>query len=464
MSNQITVDLDNSREIHIIGIGGAGMSAIAEVLAGKGHKVSGSDLSASEVTEKLKSRGIKVYVGHDASNISASCEIVTHSTAIPSDNSEMVEASSRDIPVLKRSEILAQITKVWKSLAVAGTHGKTTTSAMLTTALIGADMDPSYIVGGNIQALSRGAAVGQGEYLVVEADESDGTFLELDVYGQIITNVEPDHLEHYGDFTNLKKAFVRFINQAEGPKVVCLDDQGVSELIQQTDVVTYGTSENADWRIENVSSSIEGVNFQVTDQTSNKNYGLHIQQPGLHNARNATAAFVLAVLLGADPDKSVKALKEFDGVGRRFEKRGSVDGIFFVDDYAHLPTEVEAALSAAKSTKPQRLVTVFQPHRFSRTEQLWSSFGDSFTDADLLVVTGIYSSGEKPRPGITGDLISGLVMEKNPDSNVRYIEHLEDVVSFLVEELREGDLCMTLGAGDLTDVPDHVLKVLEGKN
>ncbi len=459
------VDLSAPLAIHIIGIGGAGMSAIAEVLRGSGHTVTGSDLNDSGVADRLRQAGIDVSIGHDSDNVGA-VDIVTHSTAIPSTNPEIVEAQARNLPVLRRAEILAAISRVWKTASVAGTHGKTTTSAMLTVALRGANLDPAFIVGGDLCDLGYGASVGSGEYLVVEADESDGTFVELESHSVLVTNVEPDHLEHYGGFENLRKAFIQFVCQASGPKVICVDDPGAAELVAAVrsggiEVITYGTSDEADWKISNPLPTPAGISAQIV--SGGELYELRLQQPGMHNARNAAAAFVLATTLGADPALALEALNSFGGVGRRFERRGEFGGIGIVDDYAHLPTEVEAALSAGRSLAPERLIAVFQPHRYSRTEQLWSTFGGSFTDSDVLFVTGIYPSGEAPREGITGKLVANAVLDANPEFDVRYVESLSDVTAELIDELLPGDLCMTLGAGDLTNIADDVLAGLASR-
>jgi UDP-N-acetylmuramate--alanine ligase len=456
------VDLSRPRRIHIIGVGGAGMSAIALVLAGRGHRVSGSDLSDSPVVKQLTDVGISVTVGHAAANV-GDAEFVAHSTAIPASNPEMVEAGNRGLPVLRRAEILAKLSTVWRTVAVAGTHGKTTTSAMLTAALRGAGLDPAFIVGGNLRDLDSGASVGSGDLLVVEADESDGTFVELDAHAVVVTNVEPDHLEHYGGFDALRRAFVRFVSQAPGPRVLCLDDPGAAELVQMVEpgsaLITYGIDSQADWRILDPIPTPSGVSFAVS--SPHGEVKLSLMQPGMHNARNATGALATAVELGADLGAAAAALSAFGGVGRRFERRGEAAGVRLVDDYAHLPTEVDAALAAARSLNPERLVVAFQPHRFSRTEQLWSTFGDAFSEADVLFVTGIYSSGEAPRPGITGELIARVVRDHHPDQDVRYVEALSDLPAAMLAELQPGDLCLTLGAGDLTAVPDQLLAELE---
>lgn len=462
MNNTPELDLRHPRRIHVVGLGGAGMSAIAEVLVGTGHTVSGSDLATSAPFERLAAAGVEANVGHVAGQV-GDAEFVAVSTAIPDTNPEVIEARERGIPILRRAEILTAITRAWRTVAVAGTHGKTTTSAMLTIALRGAGLDPAFIVGGDLKDLDRGAAVGSGEFLVVEADESDGTFIELAAEGVIVTNVEPDHLEHYGGFEPLRRAFVQFIEQAAGPRVVCIDDPGARELLAGLDgVTTYGLDPAATWRIIEPLPTPVGVNFDVV--RGDDRFHIALRQPGLHNARNATAALATAVALGGDGHRIADALSAFGGVGRRFEHRGSVAGVTLVDDYAHLPTEVAAALQGAASTNPRRLVAVFQPHRYSRTEQLWSTFTDAFVAADVLIVTGVYGAGEAPRPGIVGSLIADDITRAYPDADVRFIESLDDVVMELTAELGAGDLCLTLGAGDLTTIPDRVLTALHDRS
>ena len=463
------IDLRQPLRIHVVGIGGAGMSAIAEVLVGTGHTVTGSDLNDSAVVKRLIARGVDVTVGHDATNV-GDVDLVTHSTAIPADNPELVEAASRNIPVLRRADTLAQITQAWRTIAVAGTHGKTTTSAMLTAALAGAGLDPAYIVGGDLRDLDRGAAVGSGEFLVVEADESDGTFVRLTSEAINVTNVEPDHLEHYGGFEGLEQAFVQFVSQASGPRVLCIDDPGSAALASLTaefSPVTYGTSAEALWRIVDPLPTPNGVSFTLQGPLGadgeRGELEIRLGQPGMHNARNATAAIAAAISLGANPDLVAEALNGFGGVGRRFEPRGEAAGVTLIDDYAHLPTEVEAALAAARSLNPSRLVAAFQPHRYSRTEQLWSNFGHSFTEADVLFVTGIYSSGEAPRPGISSELIVKVVTDAYPDADVRHVESLDALAEAMLAELQAGDLCITLGAGDLTNVPDRLFNGLKAR-
>ncbi len=462
-------DLSSPRRIHIVGLGGSGMSAIAEILFGTGHRVSGSDMAASVVLDRLAKRGITTHVGHAAANLE-DAELVAISTAIPATNPEVVAANERGIPVLRRAELLTAITREWKTISVAGTHGKTTTSAMLAIALQRCGLDPAFIVGGDLRDLGRGAAVGSGELLVVEADESDGTFVELASDSVIVTNVEPDHLEHYGTFAVLEATFDRFLAQATGPKVVCLDDPGAAELAGRYleagavvgPLLTYGTHPDSTWRIVEPVPTPTGITFELAPRADAPGADagrqtIRLAQPGMHNARNATAAFVMAVAHGASPTAAAAGVTAFGGVGRRFEHRGERNGVHLVDDYAHLPTEVTAALAAARSLAPERLIAVFQPHRYSRTEQLHATFGDAFVDADRLIVTGIYSANEAPRPGISGSLIADRVRQSHPDAVVEYIESLDDVEDRVIELARPGDLIMTLGAGDLTTLPSRLL-------
>ncbi len=464
------LDLSHPRRIHLVGVGGSGMSAIAEILVGTGHEVTGSDLTESLPLQRLASRGLAMHVGHDPAHL-GDAEVVAISTAIPATNSEVVAAREAGLPVLRRSELLAAITSQWRTVAIAGTHGKTTTSAMLAACLLGAGLDPAYLVGGDLRDLGRGAGVGSGDILVVEADESDGTFVELAASAVIVTNVEPDHLEHYGGFAGLEQAFIRFVVQCDGPCVVCIDDPGASRLAAlggEHRIITYGTAPASAFRIVDPLPTPVGVEFTIAvseaaEFVGGRSFRVRLRQPGMHNARNATAAFAMGIALGADPEALVEALGRFGGVGRRFEDRGSAAGVRLVDDYAHLPTEVLSALSAARSLDPRRLVAVFQPHRYSRTEQLWSTFGDSFVDADILIVTGLYAAGETPRPGIGGHLIADEVRRLHPDADVRYVESLDDVLSLLGDVLRDGDLCITLGAGDLTQLPSRLLPLLEGR-
>jgi UDP-N-acetylmuramate--alanine ligase len=447
------IDLSTSQRVHVVGIGGAGMSAIATVLAAMGHKVSGSDLKDSAGLERLRSLGVAVSIGHAAEHV-GDVDALTISTAVPSTNPEVVEARRRDIPVLRRAEALASVAAVRRTVAVAGTHGKTTTSSMLALVLVEAGVRPSFIIGGEVNEIGTGAVWDDGEWFVVEADESDGTFLELGAEAVVVTNVEPDHLDHYGSYDALVDAFRRFVAEAAGPRVVCADDDLLPTF---GDVVTYGTAEDADYRMVGVASARSGVRFAV-ERRGDRLGEVMLPVPGLHNARNACGALAMGMEMGVDFHAAARALARYGGVARRFQFRGEREGVTFVDDYAHLPAEVRAALAAARDGGWRRVVVVFQPHRFSRTAALWRDFAHAFVDADLVVVTDVYAAGEAPRPGVSGKLIVDAVLGDHPEAPVAYVAARGDLVPYLRRTLRPGDVCLTLGAGDLTSLPDELLR------
>ncbi len=450
------VDLAELTAIHVVGAGGAGMNAIAAVLLSMGHSVSGSDLRESAGVNRLRSMGARIEVGHDASNI-GNASLICRSTAVPDSNVEILAALDAGRVVLSRAEILAAICSNKQTIAVAGTHGKTTTSSMLALALTAAGLEPSFIVGGDLNDIGSGAVWNdQGELFVVEADESDGTFLKVGAATAIVTNLESDHLDYFGDYDALVHAFTEFLDAVDGPRIVCIDDPGAAGLATEVGgCLTYGTAEGADYRVVGINSSRYASNFEVI-RGGERITKCDLPVPGIHNVLNATAAFATAVEMGADPDLVTTALARFAGVARRFEFRGEHQGVVYVDDYAHLPTEVSAVLAAARTGDWERIVAVFQPHRYSRTAELWREFGDSFVDADHIVLTGIYSAGESPRPGITGDLLVRAILDDHPKSSVTYLPGREQVADYLDSILRPGDLCLTMGAGDLTSVADEV--------
>jgi UDP-N-acetylmuramate--alanine ligase len=450
----MTVDLRVPQRVHVVGVGGAGMSAIATVLATMGHRVSGSDLRASPALERLRAAGIDVAVGHRADNV-GEVDVVTISTAVPATNPEVVAATEHGIPVLRRAEVLAAICATRRTVAVAGTHGKTTTSSMLALVLVEAGLHPSFIVGGELNEIGTGALWDDGEWMVVEADESDGTFLELPTEIGIVTSVEPDHLEHDGGADGLLGAFDRFIGGARSA-LVCADDAGAARLGAAHDATTYGVAEGADYRMVDVERQRASTSFGV-EHEGRRVADVRLPVPGLHNARNACAALVAGVLVGADPEAASRALARYAGVARRFQFRGERHGVTYIDDYAHLPTEVAAALDAAADGGWPRIVCVFQPHRYSRTAALWRGFADAFDAADVLVVTDVYGAGEAPRPGVTGKLVVDAVLEAHPEQRLAYLPSRADLVPYLRRVLRPGDLCLTLGAGDLTSVPAELL-------
>jgi len=454
-------DLDTPRRVHVVGAGGAGMGAIASVLQSMGHFVTGSDLKDGPVVQRLIAAGIPVAVGHLPVNI-GDAEMLAVSTAVPEHNPEVRAAREAGIPVLRRTEILPAIAAARRTIAVAGTHGKTTTSSMLSLVLVEANMHPSFIIGGDVNEIGSGAAWGDGEWLVIEADESDRTFLSLGAEIALVTNVEPDHLGTYGNDPNqLRAAFAEFASAA-AICIACIDDPGAAELAGAVGATTYGTHPDSDYRMTDILRSRSSISFTLSHADAEV-VRVDLPTPGLHNARNAAAAVVAAIKVGAPVDAAARALSRFGGVARRFEFRGEANGVVFVDDYAHLPTEISAAISAAADGDWKRVVCVFQPHRFSRTADLWRDFGGAFPQADQLVITGIYPAGETPRPGVTAKLVVDAVLDQDPRFPVAWMPRLSDTVDWLVSHLRPGDLCLTLGAGDLTGVPDVVIERIEAR-
>ncbi len=454
----MALDLSRPRRVHLVGIGGAGMAAIAVVLHRMGHTVTGSDLKGGAIVERLRAEGITVVVGHDADNLGET-ELVAISTAIPDHNPEVVAAVARDLPVARRKDILPAIAQHRRTIVVAGTHGKTTTSSMLAMALVEAGVEPSFIIGGDVNEIGSGADWASGPWMVIEGDESDQTFLALGAEIAVITNVELDHLETYdNDPAKLHAAFVTFASNAQ-QAIYCADDPGAMAVAAQVPGLTYGLAEHADYRISDLVAERSSITFSV-HHNGQQIVRVTLPTPGVHNARNAVGALVAALAAGADVDHVASGLGRFGGVARRFEFRGEVDGTVFVDDYAHLPTEVQTALAAAADGDWNRIICVFQPHRYSRTAALWQDFAGSFTNADITVITEIYASGEAPRPGITGELIVDAIRQAAPDADVRFMPRLDDVGAWLVEELGAGDLCLTLGAGDLTGLPDQIVAAM----
>jgi UDP-N-acetylmuramate--alanine ligase len=453
------VDLTPPQTIHIVGVGGAGMSAIASVLASMGHRVSGSDLKASKALERLEDQGLRVAVGHRADHIE-DATVVAVSTAIGPTNPEVVAAGERGLPVLRRAEVLTAITALRRTVAVAGTHGKTTTSSMLAVILAEAGLDPSFIIGGDVNQIGSGAVWSEGDWFVVEADESDGTFVELRTEVAVVTNVEADHHAHYGGFEPLRDAFDQFVSGAGRLAVVGIDDvEGAALAARHLAAVTVGEADGATYRIGDLRRDARGTTFDLVH--GGRVLGeVRLPVPGAHNAHNAAVAAAAALEIGAEMDAVQGALARFGGVARRFEFRGEAADVAFVDDYAHLPTEVAAAIAAGRDTDPTRLVAVFQPHRYSRIAALAPEFGRSFADADLVAVTDIYSAGEMPVPGVSGKAVVDAVVADDPARAVAYLPRREDLVGWLVARLRPGDLCLTLGAGDLTTLPDELQAAL----
>ena len=455
------VDLGSTTRVHLLGVGGAGMSAIAVVLHGLGCQVSGSDSADSPVLDRLRETGVDVFVGHDPAQISGA-ELVARSTAVGDDNPEVVAARQAGIPVYRRAEILTAITEQRSTVAVAGTHGKTTTAAMLSHVLLAVGADPSFVVGAVMADGSIGARWSHSPLFVVEADESDGTFGELNVNRAVLTSVEPDHLRRDRSVDELEAEFARFCTTVADGLVVCAGDPGAMKASDGCHRILYGNGSEADYRwrlLRRNRHSIVGEMSIRGDVVGPVN----VPMPGDHNALNATGALAMACELGVDASDAIAALDGFGGVARRFEQRGEAAGVEFIDDYAHLPTEVACSLKAASEGEWDRVVCVFQPHRYTRTSHMWSAFAHCFEAADVVIITDIYSAGESPIPGISGELIWQAVTEAHPGSNVDYVPRLDDVANRLAEMLRPRDLCLTLGAGDLAGVPDQVISMLAGR-
>jgi UDP-N-acetylmuramate--alanine ligase len=452
------VDLSRRRRIHVVGAGGAGMSAIATVLVAMGHTVSGSDQVDSAGVERLRAEGVDARIGHDAANL-GDAELVAVSTAIPPTNVEVEAARRRGVPVLRRAEILAAIAATRRTVAVSGTHGKTTTTAMLATALLGAGLDPAFVVGGDLVALGSGARWSDGGLFVVEADESDGTFTELPAEVAVVTNVEADHLDHYGTLAGIEAAFATFLAQATAATVACADDPNAARLGREAGSLLYGTAPDAHLRILHPRSGPDGVHFEL--HLDGRPLGpVHVPLPGLHNARNATAAIAAAMALGAPFEACVTALASFGGVARRFQRRGEAGGVTVVDDYAHNPGKVQALLDSAAELGWRRVVCLFQPHRYSRTADLVDAFADAFGGADAVGMMDVYGAGEAPRPGVTGKLLLDAVIDRHPWRRLAWVPTGADALVWLRGELRPGDLCLTVGAGDVTDLGEPILAML----
>ena len=444
-----------ARKVHFIGIGGAGMSAIAKVLLERGTDVSGSDLKGSRAMTVLGAMGATVHVGHDPAHMEGA-DLVIVSAAIPEANPELARARAGDIPVMGRGEALAAVLEDHRSVIVAGTHGKTTTTSMIVSVLRSAGLDPTYLVGGGLNDAGTNARSGSGDLAVAESDESDGSFLLLRPSVAVITNIEMDHVDHWASLTDLTDAFDGFMagTSEDGTLVVPAggDIEARARATGRT-VLTFGSGGHV--QADSVRSS--GVMTSFTLVTPDGDGSVELQAIGDHNIANALAAGAAALAVGVAIGDVVSGLGSFRGVERRFDLRGEVAGITVVDDYAHHPTEVKATLAAARSGDWHRVIAVFQPHRYSRTAMLYEAFGAAFVDADRVVVTDVYGAGEEAVPGITGKLISDAVCSYVPGRSVAYLPHRSDVLAYLEATARDGDLVMTLGAGDVTSLGGELL-------
>jgi len=443
------------QHIHFVGIGGSGMSGIAEVLLNLGYRVSGSDLKSTEVTEHLKRLGAVVRIGHRAANIRGAHVVVT-STAVSKTNPEVVAAEKIKIPVIPRIEMLAELARLKYAITIAGTHGKTTTTSLAALVLEKGHKDPTIVIGGRLKNLKSGAKLGRGDFLVAEADESDGSFLKLHPAITVVTNIDNDHLDYYGTLENIKQAFVKHINSVPfyGCSILCADDANVMEIMPQLNrrYITYGLKGAPDFTAVDIKPLACGSRFQVIYK-GRKLGKVNLRVPGRHNILNSLAAIAVGVELDIPFPLIAEALGEYAGVGRRLEIKGDINNIIVIDDYGHHPTEITATLCAIKDSWPKRrLVVLFQPHRYSRTAHLYQEFGRVFGKADEVRLLDIYPAGEKPMPGVTSQLIFQCL--KDDGRNVAYFKDVE----MLARELKPGDIVLTLGAGDVWKTGEELLK------
>jgi len=450
------------QHIHFVGIGGVGMSGIAEVLLNLGYKISGSDMKESETTRRLESLGARVFIGHHGDNVD-DAHVVVISSAVHDDNPEVVAAKTRMVPVIPRAEMLAELMRLKYGVAVAGAHGKTTTTSMVATVLAKGGIDPTVVIGGKLNSLGAGAKLGQGEFLVAEADESDGSFLKLSPTIAVVTNIDAEHLDHYtGGIDEIKEAFLAFINKIPfyGLAVLCLDVEHIQDLIPLVNkrYTTYGLSTQADFYARDIVYTGMGSGFEVFKKgVSLGRFELTV--PGTHTIYNSLAAIAVAVELDVPTDIIREALKGFGGLHRRFQVKGEVKGVMVVDDYGHHPTEIKATLAAAKKGWDRRTVVVFQPHRYTRTRDLLKDFFTAFNQADRLVVMDIYAAGEKPIDGVSAmKLYDGI--KSRGHKHVTYIPDASKIPGWLAGNTEPGDIVITLGAGDVWKVGEAFLEKL----
>ncbi len=453
----------NIEKIHFVGIGGIGMSGIAEVLLNLGYKVSGSDLRESDTTERLRGLGGEISIGHAAENLT-NVDVVVTSTAVQCDNPEVIEAKRRMVPVIPRAEMLAELMRMKYGIAIAGTHGKTTTTSMVATVLTHAGIDPTIVIGGKLNTLGSNAKLGKGDFLVAEADESDGSFLKLSPSIAVVTNIDADHLDYYsGGLEEIKDTFVEFINKIPfyGLAILCLEDRNIAECIPRIRkrFMTYGLSSQADLRATHV--KLDG--FQTTFTAHYKGYRLgdiSFRMPGAHNVLNALACTAVALELDVPFDKIQEGFSQFGGVGRRFTVKGEKNGIMVVDDYGHHPAEIRATLAAARNGWPERrLVVAFQPHRYSRTKELFNEFVTCFYDADVLVLTDIYAASEQPIPGVSAERLADEI-RRHGQRDVSYVADRTELPDHLAGMVKEGDIVITLGAGNIWQAGEALVEKL----
>jgi len=450
-------------KIHFVGIGGIGMSGIAEVLLNLGYKVSGSDLRSSDITERLAGFGAEIGIGHKAENLQ-NVDVVVISSAVHDDNPEVVEARRLHVPVIPRAEMLAELMRMKYGIAIAGTHGKTTTTSMAASILGHAGIDPTIVIGGKLNAIGTNAQLGQGKFLVAEADESDGSFLVLSPTIAVVTNIDADHLDFYSGIEEIRETFVEFINKVPfyGLAVLCLDDKNIREILPQVKkrYMTYGLSSQADIRATHVRH--DGFNTSFVAHYKGYRLGeISFRMPGAHNVLNAMACIAVAMELDVPFAAIQEGFAKFGGVGRRFTVKGEPKGIMVVDDYGHHPAEIRATLAAARQGWPERrIIAAFQPHRYTRTHELFDEFVTAFYDADVLVLTDVYAAGEQPIEGATAERLAAEVL-RHGQKDVTWIADREKIPAHLAGMVREGDIVITLGAGNIWQQGEALVRMLE---
>ncbi len=449
------------QHIHFIGIGGAGMSGIAEVLLTLGYRVSGSDLAHSDTVKRLEELGGKIFIGHHPENIRGA-QVIVVSSAISPDNSEVREARHRLIPVIPRAEMLAELMRLKYGIAIAGAHGKTTTTSLVAAVLGQGGLDPTAVIGGRLNSVGSHAKLGQGEFLVAEADESDGTFLKLSPTIAVVTTVDREHLDHYGDIDRIKNAFLEFINKVPfyGAAVLCLDDENIQAILPRVvkRTLTYGMTSQAD--LVAVETALKGWGSRFTVHYRQRSIGgFELGIPGLHNVYNAMAAIGVGLELEISTGAIRRALAEFNGVERRFQLIAEKKGVMVVDDYGHHPTEIKATLAAAKAGWGKRLLVAFQPHRFSRTRDLIHEFATAFYQADILFLTEIYPAGETPLEGVTGQRLAEVI-RGHGHKEVYFVPEKDKIADEVLSRVRPGDMVLTLGAGDIWKAGRKVVEQL----
>jgi UDP-N-acetylmuramate--alanine ligase len=455
----------NFQQIHLVGIGGSGMSGIAEVLLSSGYAVSGSDLKQSPVTERLRRLGAKIFEGHQPENVHGA-HVVVISSAVRTDNVEVAEAQKLKIPVIPRAEMLAELMRLKYGIAVAGAHGKTTTTSMVASVLAAAGLDPTFVVGGRVNHAGSNAGVGQSEYMVVEADESDRSFLLLAPVVAVVTTIDREHLDQYHSLEEIQDVFLQFVNRVPfyGSVILCLDEPNVQAILPRVKrpVITYGTSNQADLVIADV--KLNGLSSEFRLKYRGEDLGLVElpAPPGIHNVRNAAAAAGVALSLNVPADLIRAGLAKFSGVGRRFEIKGTFNGVTLIDDYGHHPAEIRATLEAARGCGYYRLLVLFQPHRYTRTQHLWEDFRRSFNLADVLVLTEIYAAGEQPIAGVTGEKLADAIRGAG-HKNVIFKSTMQAGMEYMLREAHPGDAVMAIGAGSVGRVLDQLALLLGSK-